>query len=549
MRVYMKLFVAVGLIMMLLTSWTIPGSAVAATATTTQTLKLTSTTRLYDAADFSKKRKETLAPQTVTVISSTGTGWYQIKTWLGNKWVAPNGVSLKLSGTTYLYDAANYGMRRAESLSPQTVTAVDATGTGWYKVKTWLGEKWVAPNGAPLKLSSITDLYDSSDFATKRKETLAPQTVNVISETGSGWYKIKTWLGDKWIAPSGVSLKLNSTVRLFDDADLSKKRKETISPQTVTAVDATGTGWYKIKTWIGDKWIAPNGVSLVLNKTTLLFDSPDLSKKRSETIGAQTVTVTDATGTGWYKIKTWLGEKWVAPDGISLSLTKTVPLYDAPEISKKRSETVAPQRVTVVDTKGTDWYKIKTWIGEKWINPSQSTVTTGKVYITEDQLKKLGWRNITTAMVNDLNSCLQRFNITTPQRIKHFISQTSHESGAGLYTKELANGEKYEFRKDLGNIYKGDGPKFKGAGYIQLTGRYNYQKFSNSINDSSIMNGVNYVSVKYPWTSAGFWWSSHNMNALCDHGATVLTITKRVNGGTNGLDDRQKYYDLASKIF
>jgi predicted chitinase len=261
------------------------------------------------------------------------------------------------------------------------------------------------------------------------------------------------------------------------------------------------------------------------------------------------VKVTDATGTGWYKVKTWLGEKWVAPDGISFTLTKTLPLYDAPDLSKKRTETVAPQRVTVVDTKGTGWYKIKTWIGEKWINPDQSTVITGKYYVTADQLKKLGWVNITTTMLNDLNSCLQKYNITTPQRIKHFISQASPESAAGLYTKEIASGEAYEFRKDLGNIYKGDGPKFKGAGYIQLTGRYNYQRFSSALGDSTIMDGVVYVSVKYPWTSAGFWWSSNNMNALCDQGATVERITKRVNGGTNGLTDRQRYYDLASKIF
>ena len=104
-------------------------------------------------------------------------------------------------------------------------------------------------------------------------------------------------------------------------------------------------------------------------------------------------------------------------------------------------------------------------------------------------------------------------------------------------------------RQDLGNIHEGDGPKYKGAGYIQLTGRSNYQSFANYMGDQKIMDGVNYVSVKYPWSSAGYWWSRNNMNALIDQGATVLDVTEKVNGGTNGLEDRQKYYNLAVEIF
>lgn len=152
-------------------------------------------------------------------------------------------------------------------------------------------------------------------------------------------------------------------------------------------------------------------------------------------------------------------------------------------------------------------------------------------------------------MLNDLNNCLKRYDINTPQRIRHCISQTSSESAAGLYTKELGNGIKYEYRGDLGNIYKGDGPKFKGAGYLQITGRDNYQRFSSAIGDINIMNGVSYVSEYYPWISAGFWWYSNNMNALADQGASVKVITKRLNGGYNGLADRQQYYNRTLDIF
>ena len=166
--------------------------------------------------------------------------------------------------------------------------------------------------------------------------------------------------------------------------------------------------------------------------------------------------------------------------------------------------------------------------------------------ITDAQMKGMGWTNY---KLSDLNSCVSKFSITTSQRQRHFISQCSYESGCGLYTKELASGTAYEGRTDLGNTQAGDGPKYKGAGYIQLTGRANYQALANYLGDQNVMQGVDYVAANYPWTSAGFWWYKNNMNSLCDQGASVTTITKRVNGGTNGLAQRQQYYNLACTLF
>lgn len=171
--------------------------------------------------------------------------------------------------------------------------------------------------------------------------------------------------------------------------------------------------------------------------------------------------------------------------------------------------------------------------------------------VTREQLNQVGWYNkyITDSMLADLNNCLQRFNITTPARIRHFISQCSHESGCGYYMVEEASGRAYEYRKDLGNIYSGDGVKYKGAGYIQLTGRANYQSLANYLGDQNVMQGANYVANNYPWTSAGYWWYKNNMNSLCDNGSDCLAITKRVNGGTNGYQDRLMYYDKCCNIF
>lgn len=168
-----------------------------------------------------------------------------------------------------------------------------------------------------------------------------------------------------------------------------------------------------------------------------------------------------------------------------------------------------------------------------------------KQYITKKQLAYI-WNisesSISDLVINDLNSCLERFQINTPSRMRHFIAQISHESGAGGWMKEIASGDAYEWRGDLGNTQPGDGRKYKGAGFIQLTGRANYFAFSKFMNDPKIMDGVDYVASKYPATSAGFWWYNNNMNSLCDRGSNVETITRRVNGGLNGLQDRKMYY-------
>lgn len=157
-------------------------------------------------------------------------------------------------------------------------------------------------------------------------------------------------------------------------------------------------------------------------------------------------------------------------------------------------------------------------------------------------------RTISDLLLADLNSCLNRYTINTPPRLRHFLSQIAHESGGLQWLQELVSGDAYEWRDDLGNTQPGDGRKFKGAGVIQLTGRANYQAFAKAIADPRVMEGVNYVASTYPFTSAGFWWKNNEMNALCDRDATVEQVTCRVNGGYNGLEDRESYYSRACNV-
>ena len=179
--------------------------------------------------------------------------------------------------------------------------------------------------------------------------------------------------------------------------------------------------------------------------------------------------------------------------------------------------------------------------------PTPDPNPTGQL-VSASQLRAIGWSKFN---INELNTCLKKFQITTKPRIRHFIAQCSHESACGQYTQELGGTSycsKYDGRKDLGNTQAGDGCRFKGAGYIQLTGRYNYQKFANFIGDQNVMKGVSYVASNYPWTSAGFWWYSNGMNSLVDNGASVDQVTKRVNGGYNGLASRKAYYQKCLNV-
>ena len=113
---------------------------------------------------------------------------------------------------------------------------------------------------------------------------------------------------------------------------------------------------------------------------------------------------------------------------------------------------------------------------------------------------------------------------------------------------ELASGEAYENRVDLGNSQPGDGPRYKGGGALQMTGRHNYQAFADYIGDQKVMEGCDYVANVYPFSSAGFWWHNNKMNSLCDQDPSVEQVTRIVNGGYNGLEDRKHYFAITREL-
>jgi putative chitinase len=150
-------------------------------------------------------------------------------------------------------------------------------------------------------------------------------------------------------------------------------------------------------------------------------------------------------------------------------------------------------------------------------------------------------------LLPNLNITMQRYAINTPLRKAHFLAQTAHESDGFSTNEEYASGADYEGRGDLGNTQSGDGVRFKGRGLIQVTGRANYADCGRALGVDLINNPQRLGNFDLACLSAGWYWDTRNLNSYADLD-DILTITQIINGGTNGLDDRQSYLARAKGV-
>lgn len=146
-----------------------------------------------------------------------------------------------------------------------------------------------------------------------------------------------------------------------------------------------------------------------------------------------------------------------------------------------------------------------------------------------------------------LNRTLDEFEINTPSRVRMFLAQIGHESGQLRYVRELASGEAYENRADLGNTQPGDGVRYKGRGLIQITGRSNYALASLALGLPLLDKPELLEEDMHAARSAGWFWYKKNLNSLADMGQFQL-ITRRINGGLNGYADRYKLLQRAIEV-
>jgi putative chitinase len=183
--------------------------------------------------------------------------------------------------------------------------------------------------------------------------------------------------------------------------------------------------------------------------------------------------------------------------------------------------------------------------------------------------------HVPDAVIAQIPDTAKKFNITNPLRLAHFLAQCGHESGGFKSVSENLNYSADGLKKIFGKYFPGnlnesyakqpekiasrvygsrmgngdestgEGFKFRGRGYIQLTGKQNYTNFAKFIGEDTVSN-PDLVATKYPLASAAFFFDSNKLWSICDKGsdvATVTSVTKRVNGGTIGLPDRIKHFN------
>ena len=136
-----------------------------------------------------------------------------------------------------------------------------------------------------------------------------------------------------------------------------------------------------------------------------------------------------------------------------------------------------------------------------------------------------------------LAATLESYDITSRLRIAHFLGQTCEESAGYRTTEEFASGREYEGRQDLGNTQRGDGPRYKGRGLLQLTGRANYADYGKALGVDLVNNPTLAAQPALSLKIACEYWKRHNINTDCDRD-DAQAVTRKVNGGLNGLSDR-----------
>lgn len=198
-------------------------------------------------------------------------------------------------------------------------------------------------------------------------------------------------------------------------------------------------------------------------------------------------------------------------------------------------------------------------------------------------------KNYKQIKANNLNGFVQTYNdyadyfgIDTPLEVRHFFSQVGHECDQFNAFEEYASGAAYEKRKDLGNVYNGDGVKFKGRGALQTTGRTNYHLANEEMlklpfltaeekalfaNDGLVKNPTLLANPKWATLAAFIYWNKKDLNSLCQADGQKVTIrrydgkkwydytcstneaiTRKVNGGINGLEERIALYNKLKTV-
>ena len=143
------------------------------------------------------------------------------------------------------------------------------------------------------------------------------------------------------------------------------------------------------------------------------------------------------------------------------------------------------------------------------------------------------------------------YTIVSPQRAAMFLATIGHESGGFVHVREIWGPTpaqlRYEGRADLGNAQPGDGFRYRGRGLIQITGRDNYAQVSKGLGVDFLGHPQLLEDPTHAARASAWWWAENGLNELADTG-DFRAVTRRVNGGYNGMADRQRRYEIAINV-
>jgi 3D (Asp-Asp-Asp) domain-containing protein len=249
-------------------------------------------------------------------------GWWKIETWEGPVWINLNGEE-RVMGDFYAYDEPSLSSKVANAgakYGRQTFRIVDGTRDGWLKIKTWEGDKWMNPTAEQITVNKTICAYNEPSFnATKANygAPFNPQNWGVVKKKKNGWMKVSTYEGYKWINPNGEERFINKSFYAYNEASFNAAKANAgalYNPQNFRVVDGTPSGWLKVKTWEGEKWLNLDGEERFINKSFYAYNEPSFSSSKANAgalYSPQNFRVIDGTPSGWLKIKTWEGDKWV----------------------------------------------------------------------------------------------------------------------------------------------------------------------------------------------------------------------------------------------
>lgn len=281
----------------------------------------------------------------------------------------------------------------------QNVGVVEKRDNGWWKIETWEGPVWINLNGEERVMGDFY-AYDEPSLSSKIANAGAKygrQTFRIVDGTTDGWLKFKTWEGEKWMNPAAEQITVNKTIYAYNEPSFNAKKANygaPFNPQNWGVVERKENGWMKVSTYEGYKWINPDGEERFVNKSFYAYNEASFNAAKANAgalYNPQNFRVVDGTTSGWLKVKTWEGEKWMNLDGEERFINKSFYAYNEPSFSSAKANAGAlysPQNFRIIDGTTSGWLKIKTWEGDKWINLNQTD--SGNSGVVDLALKQLG---------------------------------------------------------------------------------------------------------------------------------------------------------------